>query len=144
MWNLKVVLICISLKARNVKYLFHRHFGVFLWKILFLDLDPIFKWIFSDFYSLELFIYFRYYFSPKCGIAKIFSYSSYCILSFASQIFFSSMKSYLLTVDPSVWANDVLFRMTSPLPISSRLFTTFFSIRFRISCFMLRSLIHFD
>jgi hypothetical protein len=38
----------------------------------------------------------------------------------------------------------VLFRKLTPVPVSSRLFPTFSSIRFSVSGFMLRSLIHLD
>jgi len=45
---------------------------------------------------------------------------------------------------PSSWASCVLFRKFSPLSTCSRLFPTFSSIRFSVSGFMWRSLIHLD
>ena len=65
-------------------------------------------------------------------------------VSFASQKLFSLMGSNLSTVDQRARANDALFRKFSPVPMSSRLFPTFCSIRFSVSSFMLRSLIHLD
>ena len=63
---------------------------------------------------------------------------------FALQELFSFMRSHLLIVDLSGWAIGVLFRNLSPVPMCSRQFLTFFSIRFSVSGFMLRSLIHMD
>jgi len=57
------------------------------------------------------------------------------------QKIFSFMGSYLLIIDHSFWA---AFLFMSPIPLSSRLFPTFSSVRFSIFDFMLRSLIHLD
>lgn len=54
------------------------------------------------------------------------------------------MRSHLLIVDLSAWATGVLFRKSSPLPVSSRLFPSFSSIRFSVSDFKLRFLVHLD
>jgi hypothetical protein len=83
------------------------------------------------------------------GLVNIFSYPvSWCFLlmvvSFAIQKLFKLMCSYLLIVDLSAWAVSVLFRKLSPVPMCSRLFPTFSSVRFSMSSFMLRSLIHLD
>jgi hypothetical protein len=53
------------------------------------------------------------------------------------------MGFHLLIVDLNVCANSVVFR-TSSMPMRSRLFYTYFSIRFSVSGFMLRSLIHLE
>jgi hypothetical protein len=56
---------------------------------------------------------------------------------------FQFMRSHLLIVNLSACTNSVLFRNTS-VPMSSKLFLTFFSIRFSVSGFMLTSLIHLE
>ena len=63
--------------------------------------------------------------------------------SFALQKLFNFMRSYLLIVDLSVCVNSVLFRKSFPVPLSSRLFPTFSSVRFKISVFRLRSVSEF-
>jgi hypothetical protein len=63
---------------------------------------------------------------------------------FALQKLFSFMRSHLSIVDLRAWAIGVLFGKISPVLMCSRLFLTFFSIRFSISGFMWRSLIHLD
>jgi hypothetical protein len=50
----------------------------------------------------------------------------------------------LSILDLTAEAIVVLFRMLSPLPISSRLFHTFYSISFTVYGFMCSSLIHLD
>jgi hypothetical protein len=54
------------------------------------------------------------------------------------------MRSHLLIIDLTVQATAVLFRNFSPVPISLRLLPTFSSIKFSVSDFMWRSLIHLD
>ena len=54
------------------------------------------------------------------------------------------MKSRLLIVDLSVWAVGVLLRKFSPVPMHSRLFSSFSYSRFGVYYFMLRSLIHLN
>ena len=63
-------------------------------------------------------------------------------MSVAVQKLFRFMKVYLLMVHLCVCANSALFRKSFPVPVNSRLFPTFSSIRFSLSGFMLRSLIH--
>ena len=64
--------------------------------------------------------------------------------SFSLQKLYSFMMSHLWIVDLSAWATRVLFRKLFPMPIHSRVFPTFFSIRFSVAGFILRSLIHLD
>jgi hypothetical protein len=45
---------------------------------------------------------------------------------------FSFMRSHLLTVDLSACAIGILFSKLSPVPMHSRLFRTFSSIRFSV------------
>jgi hypothetical protein len=66
------------------------------------------------------------------------------MISFAMKKFLSYMRSHLLISDLSACANSVLFRNTFSVPVSSRLFHVFSSIRFSVSGFMLRSLIHLE
>ena len=81
------------------------------------------------------------------GLMKIFPNVGCCFVltvSFALQRFFSFMVSHLLTVDLITWAIGILFRKYPPLPLHSRLFPTFSSIRFSVSSIMLRFLIYWD
>jgi hypothetical protein len=62
------------------------------------------------------------------------------MVSFALPKFVSLMRSYLLFVD--LRAIRVLFRILSPIPVHSRLLSTFYSTRFSVSSFTSRFLIH--
>jgi hypothetical protein len=65
-------------------------------------------------------------------------------LSFAFQKLFSVMRSDLFVLDVRTQAIGVLFMKSSPVPTSSGLFSTFSSVRFSVSGFTLRSLMHLD
>ena len=83
------------------------------------------------------------------GLVKIFSHSIVChfvllTVLFALQKLFNFMRSHLLIVDFSACTIGILFRKLFPVPLHLRLFTTFSSLRFSVSEFMLRSLIHLD
>jgi hypothetical protein len=83
------------------------------------------------------------------GLVKIFSQSvgGFFVLltvSFALHELCNFMRFHLLILDLTVQAIGVLFRNFSPLSVCSRLFPTFSSISFSVSCFMWRSLIHLD
>jgi hypothetical protein len=56
----------------------------------------------------------------------------------------SFMRSHLLVLDLTAQAIAVLFRNFSPVPICSRLSTTFSSINVIVSSFMWSSLIHLE
>lgn len=56
-------------------------------------------------------------------------------VSLALQKLFSFMRSYVF-VELSICAISILFRTTSPVPMYSRLFLSFSSIRFSVSGFM--------
>jgi hypothetical protein len=66
------------------------------------------------------------------------------MVSFALQKLCNFMRSHLLIFNLTAQAIAVLFRIFSPVPISSRLFPTFSSISFTVSGFMYSSLIHLD
>ena len=66
------------------------------------------------------------------------------MVPFALQKLSSFVRSHLSILDLRAWAIGVLFRKMTSVPMSSRLFPTFSSMRFTVSCFMLRSLIHLD
>jgi hypothetical protein len=65
-------------------------------------------------------------------------------VSFALQKLCNFMRSHLLILDLIAQAIAVLFRIFSPVPISSRLFPTSSFISFSVSGFMWSSLIHLD
>lgn len=92
------------------------------------------------------FAYFMYF---RCVVGKIFSHSVGCcmvwmMVSFTLQKLLSSMKSSLLIVDLSACVNGVLFKKSFLVLVTSRLFPTFYSIRFNVSGLMLSSLIYLD
>ena len=83
----------------------------------------------------------------RCRVGEELFHSVCCCfvlltVSFALQRLSSFLRSHLIIVDLSAWAIGVLFRTLSPVQVHSRLFLTFCSIRFSVSGFMLRSLIH--
>ena len=83
------------------------------------------------------------------GLVILSSQSEGCwfVLStmpFALQKPCSFMRTHLSILDLRAWAIEVLFRKFPPVPVSSRPFPTFSSIRFSVSGFMLRSLNHLD
>lgn len=149
-WNLRFILICIFLMAKDIEHFFKCFMTIWDASIensLFRSV-PIFFLIrlfgllmssfLSSLYILEI--------SPLSDVElmKIFSHSVCCLfvlltVSLALQKLYSFMRSHLLTVDLSAWA----IRELSPVPICSNS-TTFSSIGFSISGFMLRSLIHLD
>jgi hypothetical protein len=74
------------------------------------------------------------------GLLKIFSQTVgglfiLLTVSFALQKLCNYMRSHLSILDLTSQAIDVLFRNFSPVPISLRLFPTFFSISFSVSGF---------
>jgi hypothetical protein len=120
-------------------------FGIPQVRILSLALYPIliglFGFLESNFWS-SLYIL-------DLGLVKIFSQSFgglYVLLTvfFALPKFCNFMRSHLSMLDLKTQASCVLFRSFSPVPISSRLFPTFSSVSFIVSCFMWISLIRLD
>jgi hypothetical protein len=83
------------------------------------------------------------------GLVTLFFQSVGSILflfkvSVALQMLFSFMKSHLPIFDLRALAIGVLFTKYPPVTMHPRQFPTFFSIRFSVSDFALRSLIHWD
>ena len=79
-------------------------------------------------------------------LVKSISHSVDCyfvpmMVAFVMQKLFSFLRSHLLIVDLSACANGVLLRKFFSMPMSSQLFSTFSSMRFSVSAFMLRYLI---
>jgi hypothetical protein len=70
--------------------------------------------------------------------------SSLVIISFAVQKLFSLMQCDLFIVSLRCWAFGVLFRNSFPIPICSSVFPTACWNYFKVSGFLLRSLIHFE
>ena len=66
------------------------------------------------------------------------------IVSFAVQKLFSFIRLHLLIVGLNDCATTILFNNSVPNPLSSSLFAARFSIRFRVSDIMLRSLMHLE
>jgi hypothetical protein len=65
-------------------------------------------------------------------------------VSFALQNLFSFMRSHLSIVDLRAGAIGVLFRTFPPVPVCLSLLLTFYSFRFNLTSFMLRSVIHLN
>jgi hypothetical protein len=83
------------------------------------------------------------------GLVKILSQSVgglfvLLTVSFALQKLYNFMRSHLLILNLTAQAIAVLFRNFPPVPTSSRLFPTFYSISFSVSGFMWSFLIHLD
>lgn len=56
----------------------------------------------------------------------------------------STMRVHVLIIDSSACANGVLFRKSSSVPVSSKQFPISLSIKFIVSDFILRSLVHLE
>jgi hypothetical protein len=83
------------------------------------------------------------------GVVKILSQSVggpfvLSTVSFSLQKLYNFMRYHFSILGLTAQAIAVLFRNFPPVPISSRLFPTFFSINFSVSGFMWSSLIHLD
>jgi hypothetical protein len=83
------------------------------------------------------------------GLVKILSQSVgglfvLLTVSFSLQKLCNFMRSYLSILDLTAQAIAVLFRNSSLVPISLRLFPTFSSLNFSVSGYMWRSLVHLD
>ena len=84
----------------------------------------------------------------EVGLVKISSYSVYCCfflltIYFALQKIFSFMRFHLLIFDLRALAIDFLFRKLFPESMS-QVFPPISSIRFSVSCFISKFLIHLE
>ena len=100
--------------------------------------------------NLELFVFLCLVLSSLyiCGVGKDLYHSVTChlvilIVSFALQKLFSFIRWHLLIGDLIAYTIDALLKKFSPVPMSSKLFPTFSSLRFSVSDFMLRTFIYF-
>jgi hypothetical protein len=155
-WNLRVVLICISLMVKDVGHFSgaSQPFGIPQLRIFLLTslctpfliglLDFLESIFLSYLYSLDI--------SPLSDLqfVKMLSQSVgglfvLLTVSFALQKLCNIMRFHLSILDLIAKAIAVLFsNFFSPKPISSRLFPTLSSINFSVSGFMWSSLIHLD
>jgi len=111
-----------------------------LLRILFRSVFCFLNWVF---WFVEFFIYFGCQPSARCGIDK--NLFSYCRLPFGpfdrilclTEVFLFHEVLFI-----NCWSVGVLSRKISSVPMHSKLFLTFSSMRFVVSGFMLRSLIH--
>jgi hypothetical protein len=130
-WNLRVVLICISLMTKDVDF-----FG---WFLTIQD-SSVEKSLFSSipYFSIGLFGSLESNFLRSLyildiiplsdiGLVNVFSQSVGCWfvllkVSFTLQKLLNFMRSHWLIVDLRAWAIGVLFRKFSPVPMCSKLF----------------------
>ena len=141
-------MICISLMTKDVEHLFNCFSAIMflLLRILCLRLYSIFNWAVFLIYSFLSYLPILDI-SVECVVDKSLSCSIRCCfvqMIVSLQKVFSFMKSHLLIIDHNVHTYTVLLREAFPVPMSTRLFHTFSSIRFSVSGDMLRSLIHLD
>jgi hypothetical protein len=153
-WNLRVILICISLMTKDVEHFFkyisaiqdssvenflfssvpHSLIGLlgslecnFLSSLYILDISPL-----SD-----------------VGLVQMFSQNVCAILSFWQHpLTYKAFQFYGVPLDnvfgPTAWVIGVLYTNISPVPMCLRFFTALCCIRFSVSCFMWRSFSDLD
>lgn len=149
-WNFKLDLICISLVTEMlIISLSASQPFVFSLVTIFFGLLPIFNWViyFLDRDFLKFFSYFQYQFFFGFAVDKnhfpfwaLWLCPNDAVLCYTE--LFSLMRSYLLIIDLSAYANDGLFKKYFSVLMSLGLLPT--SIRFRVSGLMLKSLIHLE
>jgi hypothetical protein len=153
-WNLRAVLICISLMIKDAEHFF-RCFSAIQYSLgensLFSS-EPHFLMGLSDFLE-STFFSFLYMLdtSPLSDLGKVkILYQSVgglfvlLTVSYALQKLCIFIRSHLSILDLTAQAIAVLSRNFSPVPIALRLFPTFSSISFSVSGLMWCSLIHSD
>jgi hypothetical protein len=127
-------------------------FEIPLWRILCLVLYPIFNWLVCliNVCFLEFFICFGYHSFVRYGVGEklplfcrlpFFPFCGVLCLAEVVLFCFRIHGPHLLVVELSACTIGILFR-NSPVSMGSRLFTAFYSIRFSVSGFMLKSLKH--
>jgi hypothetical protein len=153
-WNLRVILICISLMIKDVKHFLRCFSAVQVSPVensLFSSVPPFLINLFGSPASIFLSSLYILYISTllNVGLVKIFSQSvgwHFVLLpvSFALQKLCNFMRSHLSILDLRAQAIGVLFRKSSPEPTCLRLFPNISSNRFSVSGFIWRSLINLD
>ena len=142
-WNLRVVLICISLMIKDAVHFF-RCFSAIRYasgeNSLFYSEPHFLMGLFDFLESTFLSSLYILDISPLSDLAlvKILSQSVgglfvLLTVSFALQKLSNFMRSHLSILDLTAQAIAVLFRNCSPVPISPRLFPTFSSISCSVS-----------
>jgi hypothetical protein len=153
-WNLRVVLICISLMINDAEHFF-RCFSAIRYSSgensLFSSVPHFLMGLFDFLESTFLSSLYILDINPlsDLGFIKILSQSVGGLfvlftVSFALQELCNFMRSHLSILDLAAQAIALLFRNFSLLPISKRLFHTSSSISFSVSGFMWSSLIHLN
>jgi hypothetical protein len=153
-WNLRVVLICISLMIKYAKRFF-RCFSAIQYSLgensFFSSVPYVLMGLFDFLESTFMSSLYILDISPlsDLGLVKILSQSDAALfvllmVSLALQKLCNFMRFDLWILGLTAQAIAVLFRNFSPVAISSRLFPTFSSISFNVSGFMWSSLIHLD
>jgi hypothetical protein len=151
-WNLRGIWICISLKSEDVYHFLKCLLAILLFRTICLVLYPIFKIRLFDlleFNFLSSLCILDIFPQLDVGLVKIVSQSVGCrsvllTMFFALQKLFSFFRSHLPIVDLRAWATGVLFQKLSPVTMYSGVIPIFYSIRFCVPCFMLKSLIKLD
>jgi hypothetical protein len=152
-WNLRVVLVCISLISKDFKHFFRSLSATqdsLVGNSQFRSTPYFFLLGCLDFWWLAswvLYIHCILALYRMWGLVKNFPQSVGCwfvfwTVSFALEKLSSFMRSYLSILDLRAWDIWVLFRKFPPVSIRSRFFPTFSHTKFSGSGFMLRSLIH--
>lgn len=100
--------------------------------------------------TCKLFTYFGKQSSVRYGVGEElseFGSMPFCLIDsvhFLREAFHSLMRSQILSVDFSICVTDIMFRKLFYVPLCSRLFPLFCSIRISLYGFILRSLIQLN
>lgn len=151
--NLEVVLIYISLITKDGEhFLLNISLNISpIWEFPLLRIlfRPIFKLCFLCTVFLVHCTFLDITLLSEVVLIKTFSsyigsYVVWIMLFFAIKKPFHFMMSYMLTVDLEAYAYGFLFRKTFLVPLSSRLFPSFSSIRVSVVGLLLKSLIYVE
>jgi hypothetical protein len=151
-WNLKVILICISFMARDVQHFFMDFSAI--WTSSFeKDMFSSFVYFFIGsliFGSLVFWAPCIFWLLNLCQMYNRQGFFSHSVGSLFNleTILFVVQKLFnfihLSIISLCWWALWVLFRKSLSMPINSNVFPALFYTSFKVSGFMIRSLIHFE